>query len=105
MRENTPDPVERERLAVALQAVELTVAKTAAVAGMPSQQTPGRVRAGGHAWVPLPAWGDDNIRAVVIYQHAVRGADRVITNAIDQRLKQRDEGDDDGLASVPASEG
>ncbi|MEV0349493.1 hypothetical protein AB0H88_27280 [Nonomuraea sp. NPDC050680] len=37
----------------------------------------------------------------MIYQHAVRGADQMITNAIDQQFKQHDEGsDDDGSAGV-----
>ncbi|WP_431930711.1 tyrosine-type recombinase/integrase [Nonomuraea jabiensis] len=49
--------------------------------------------------------GHDNVRAAMIYQHAVRGADQVITNAIDQQLKQHDEGDDDGSASVLAPVG
>ncbi|MEV0626800.1 tyrosine-type recombinase/integrase [Nonomuraea wenchangensis] len=44
--------------------------------------------------------GHDNVRAAMIYQHAVRGADKVITDAIDQQLKQRDEGDDGALAPV-----
>jgi hypothetical protein len=30
--------------------------------------------------------GRDNVRAVMIYQHAVRGADKVITEAIDKHL-------------------
>ncbi|MET9248124.1 site-specific integrase [Nonomuraea sp. NPDC003709] len=49
--------------------------------------------------------GHDNVRAAMIYQHAVRGADQVITNAIDQQLKQHDEGDDDGSAGVLAPVG
>lgn len=44
--------------------------------------------------------GHDNVRAAMIYQHAVRGADKVITDAIDQQLKKRDEGDDGALAPV-----
>ncbi|NBE97054.1 hypothetical protein FE391_24985 [Nonomuraea sp. KC401] len=39
--------------------------------------------------------GHDNVRAALIHQHAVRGADKVITDAIDQQLRDRDEGDDD----------
>ncbi|WP_237102910.1 site-specific integrase [Nonomuraea sp. MG754425] len=46
--------------------------------------------------------GHDNVRAAMIYQHAVRGADQAITDAIERQLKQRDEGDDDGSAGVPA---
>jgi integrase len=49
--------------------------------------------------------GHDNVRAVMIYQHAVRGADRTITDAIDQQLKKRDEGDDDGSSEVLAPVG
>ncbi|MEV4112432.1 tyrosine-type recombinase/integrase [Nonomuraea sp. NPDC049695] len=49
--------------------------------------------------------GHDNVRAAMIYQHAVRGADQVITNAIDQQLKQHDEGDDDGSVGVLAPVG
>ncbi|MEQ4714760.1 site-specific integrase [Nonomuraea sp. B19D2] len=49
--------------------------------------------------------GHDNVRAAMIYQHAVRGADQVITDAIDQQLKQRDEDDDDGSAGVLAPVG
>ncbi|MEV4352834.1 site-specific integrase [Nonomuraea sp. NPDC049625] len=49
--------------------------------------------------------GHDNVRAAMIYQHAVRGADQVITNAIDQQLKQHDQGDDDGSAGVLAPVG
>ncbi|TDC00612.1 site-specific integrase [Nonomuraea longispora] len=30
--------------------------------------------------------GHDNVRAAMIYQHAVRGADKLITDAIDRRL-------------------
>lgn len=44
--------------------------------------------------------GHDNVRAAMIYQHAVRGADKVITDAIDQQLKQSDEGNDGALAPV-----
>ncbi|MET7339558.1 hypothetical protein [Nonomuraea sp. NPDC005650] len=46
--------------------------------------------------------GHDNVRAAMIYQHAVRGADQVITNAIDQQLKQHD---DDGSAGELAPVG
>ncbi|MGW6495663.1 site-specific integrase [Nonomuraea angiospora] len=49
--------------------------------------------------------GHDNVRAAMIYQHAVRGADQVITDAIDQQLKKHDEGDDDGSAGVLAPVG
>ncbi|MFG6201419.1 tyrosine-type recombinase/integrase [Nonomuraea sp. JJY05] len=49
--------------------------------------------------------GYDNVRAAMIYQHAVRGADQVITDAIDQQLKKHDEGDDDGSAGELAPVG
>jgi hypothetical protein len=49
--------------------------------------------------------GHDNVRAAMIYQHAVRGADQAITDAIDQQLKQLDERDDDGSAGVLAPVG
>ncbi|HEX4814056.1 MAG TPA: hypothetical protein VFV66_15035 [Nonomuraea sp.] len=47
--------------------------------------------------------GHDNVRAAMIYQHAGRGADEAITNAIDQ-LEVRDDDDDEGTAGalVPA---
>ncbi|WP_187368142.1 tyrosine-type recombinase/integrase [Nonomuraea terrae] len=45
--------------------------------------------------------GHDNVRAAMIYQHAVRGADEMITDAIDRQLGTRDDdGDADEL--VPA---
>ncbi|WP_433540914.1 tyrosine-type recombinase/integrase [Streptosporangium sandarakinum] len=43
--------------------------------------------------------GHDNVRAAMIYQHAVRGADRVITEAIDRQILGRDD-DEDGPAGV-----
>jgi integrase len=48
--------------------------------------------------------GHDNVRAAMIYQHAVRGADEAITNAIDRQLEARDDDDDEGTAGalVPA---
>lgn len=49
--------------------------------------------------------GHDNVRAAMIYQHAVRGADKTITDAIDRQLKGRDEDDDDGSAGVLAPVG
>ncbi|MFC4062383.1 tyrosine-type recombinase/integrase [Planomonospora corallina] len=47
--------------------------------------------------------GHDNVRAAMIYQHAVRGADRTITDAIDRQIIRRDD-DEDGPAGalVPA---
>ncbi|SEH00489.1 Phage integrase family protein [Nonomuraea solani] len=51
--------------------------------------------------------GHDNVRAAMIYQHAVRGADKLITDAIDKHLigheRARDDDEDDppGLL-VPA---
>ncbi|MFI7419555.1 hypothetical protein [Nonomuraea sp. NPDC049684] len=35
--------------------------------------------------------GHDNVRAAMIYQHAVRGAGEAITNAVDRRLEARDD--------------
>lgn len=50
--------------------------------------------------------GHDNVRAVMIYQHAVRGADKVITAAIDKHLigHQEPEGkaEDDGPDAMTA---
>ncbi|GAA3126369.1 MULTISPECIES: hypothetical protein [Nonomuraea] len=48
--------------------------------------------------------GHDNVRAAMIYQHAVRGADEAITHAIDRQLEARDDDDDEGTtgALVPA---
>ncbi|MFI6811947.1 hypothetical protein ACIBG7_06045 [Nonomuraea sp. NPDC050328] len=37
--------------------------------------------------------GHDNIRAAMIYQHAVRGVDQVITDAIDRHITGPDEED------------
>lgn len=45
--------------------------------------------------------GHDNVRAAMIYQHAVRGADEVITNAIDRQLGgARDDDGDEGVERV-----
>ncbi|MFD0656047.1 tyrosine-type recombinase/integrase [Thermocatellispora tengchongensis] len=44
--------------------------------------------------------GHDNVRAAMIYQHAVRGADHVITDAIDKHIGGRDDEGDDGTAGV-----
>jgi len=41
--------------------------------------------------------GHDNVRAAMIYQHAVRGADRAITDAIDRQLEKRNDGDADEM--------
>ncbi|MFD8558319.1 tyrosine-type recombinase/integrase [Streptosporangium canum] len=38
--------------------------------------------------------GHDNVRAAMIYQHAVRGADRTITDAIDRQIIEREDGED-----------
>lgn len=43
--------------------------------------------------------GHDNVRAAMIYQHAVRGADKTITDAIDRQINDRDDGED-GAAGV-----
>jgi integrase len=44
--------------------------------------------------------GHDNVRAAMIYQHAVRGADRAITDAIDKHILGPDDEDSDGQAGV-----
>ncbi|MEU0566466.1 site-specific integrase [Nonomuraea sp. NPDC005983] len=36
--------------------------------------------------------GHDNVRAAMIYQHAVRGADKTITDAIDKQLEAHEDG-------------
>ncbi len=41
--------------------------------------------------------GHDNVRAAMIYQHAVRGADRAITDAIDRQLEKRNDGNADEM--------
>ncbi|WP_182879542.1 hypothetical protein [Microbispora sp. H10949] len=33
--------------------------------------------------------GHDNVRAAMIYQHAVRGADKTITHAIDRHISEQ----------------
>ncbi|WP_113699060.1 tyrosine-type recombinase/integrase [Nonomuraea lactucae] len=45
--------------------------------------------------------GHDNVRAAMIYQHAVRGADKVITEAIDKRLIGHDRARDDDEDGPP----
>ncbi|MEV6038260.1 site-specific integrase [Nonomuraea sp. NPDC052116] len=56
----------------------------------------------------MACMGHDNVRAAMIYQHAVRGADKLITDAIDKRLlghetKGKAEDDtDDGPAALTA---
>ncbi|GAA3245746.1 site-specific integrase [Nonomuraea helvata] len=44
--------------------------------------------------------GHDNVRAAMIYQHAVRGADEAITNAIDRQLEARDDDGDEGTTGA-----
>jgi integrase len=44
--------------------------------------------------------GHDNIRAAMIYQHAVRGADKAITDAIDKHISGQDDEGEDGSAGV-----
>jgi Site-specific recombinase XerC len=47
--------------------------------------------------------GHDNVRAAMIYQHAVRGADAAITDAIEKKVKDhRRNGEEDGSAGVLA---
>ncbi|SFK30958.1 Phage integrase, N-terminal SAM-like domain [Streptosporangium canum] len=43
--------------------------------------------------------GHDNVRAAMIYQHAVRGADRTITDAIDRQIIEHGD-DEDGPAGM-----
>ncbi|GAA3472086.1 hypothetical protein [Nonomuraea roseola] len=43
--------------------------------------------------------GYDNVRAAMIYQHAGRGADQTITDAIGRHISGTDE-DDDGSAGI-----
>ncbi|GAA2886078.1 hypothetical protein GCM10010517_49750 [Streptosporangium fragile] len=45
--------------------------------------------------------GHDNVCAAMIYRHAVRGADKAITDAIDGQSEKRD-GDENGSAGVLA---
>ncbi|GAB2938026.1 hypothetical protein ACFMQL_16680 [Nonomuraea fastidiosa] len=45
--------------------------------------------------------GHDNVRAAMIYQHAVRGADKLITEAIDKRLKGHERARDGGENDPP----
>jgi hypothetical protein len=47
--------------------------------------------------------GHDNVRAAMIYQHAVSGADKVITEAIDKHLIGHDPArvDDNGGGDDP----
>ena len=66
---------------------------------------PPAVRACAISW---PGLGHDSERAAMIYQHAARGADQVITGAIDVQIEaeQRDDqgGDNGATGSLgPAS--
>jgi integrase len=45
--------------------------------------------------------GHDNVRAAMIYQHAVRGADKVITAAIDKHLIGHDQAREDDEDDPP----
>jgi integrase len=48
--------------------------------------------------------GQDSGRAALIYQHATRGADRKIADALDARIKaERSDDDDDGAAGTLVS--
>ncbi|WP_180903355.1 hypothetical protein [Nonomuraea indica] len=49
--------------------------------------------------------GHGNVRAAMICQHAVRGADKAITDAIDRHIGRADDEDDGGSASVLAPVG
>jgi integrase len=52
--------------------------------------------------------GHDSERAAMIYQHEARGADRLITNAIDAHVQGeqgKDNGDEDGSAGIPVPAG
>ncbi|MCC5579701.1 site-specific integrase [Microtetraspora sp. AC03309] len=44
--------------------------------------------------------GHDNVRAAMIYQHAVRGADKAITDAIDKHISRASDEDEDGSAGT-----
>ncbi|WP_205831288.1 MULTISPECIES: site-specific integrase [Microbispora] len=44
--------------------------------------------------------GHDNVRAAMIYQHAVRGADKAITDAINKQLERRDDDEGDEMRGV-----
>ena len=47
--------------------------------------------------------GHDSERAAMIYQHEARGADQLITNAIDAHVQgeqSKEDGDDDGSAGI-----
>ncbi|MBB6350197.1 hypothetical protein FHU36_006769 [Nonomuraea muscovyensis] len=46
--------------------------------------------------------GHDNVRAAMIYQHAVRGAGKAITDAIDRHIGRTDDEDDEGSAGMLA---
>ncbi|WP_219601766.1 tyrosine-type recombinase/integrase [Nonomuraea indica] len=49
--------------------------------------------------------GHDNVRAAMIYQHAVRGADKAITDAIDRHINRTDDEDGEDSAGVLAPVG
>ncbi|MEU6743139.1 hypothetical protein [Streptosporangium sandarakinum] len=65
------------------------------------RHTGGMLAAGSGAGLKdlMARMGHDNVRAAMIYQHAVRGADRAITDAIHRRLEARDEDQDTGTAA------
>ncbi|WP_169808837.1 hypothetical protein [Microtetraspora fusca] len=44
--------------------------------------------------------GHDNVRAAMIYQHAVRGADKAITDAIERQITGCDDDEDRGSGEV-----
>ncbi|WP_432869549.1 tyrosine-type recombinase/integrase [Microbispora rosea] len=46
--------------------------------------------------------GHDNVRAAMIYQHAVRGADKTFTDAIDRQIVGRGDDEGDGPAELLA---
>lgn len=45
---------------------------------------------------PMARMGHDSERAAMIYQHVARGADQVITSAIDTHVQGEKRGDGDG---------
>ncbi|MFC7381848.1 tyrosine-type recombinase/integrase [Sphaerisporangium rhizosphaerae] len=49
--------------------------------------------------------GHDKVRAAMIYQHAVRGADKTITDAIDKHISGQDDEGEDGPAGVLGARG
>jgi hypothetical protein len=49
--------------------------------------------------------GHDSVRAAIIYQHSTAEADRKISDAMNDKIKQDNPDDDDGASGVPARVG